>query len=89
MVEVIALHFAPVEAARRQKLVEDAPVQAVDVGPRQPALTHLGHGWLVTGAPVFGEGGPVDPSAGARIQGLASLDDRAAPIDDGAEDVET
>ena len=77
------------EPARREQAVQDAAVQAVDVGPRQRARAHLVHGRLVAGAPVVGEGGPVLRRQGEPLlQQLPLADDAAAPVDDGAEDVE-
>jgi len=88
-VEVGRVHFVQLQPAGDQQPVQDASVQAVDVGPGQGAGAHLVHGGLVAGAPVVGEYGPVLRRQGQPLlQQLAFAGDGRAPVDDGAEDVE-
>ena len=67
-------------------------MELVELDPRRLAarlrLHHALHRRLVAGAPGVGERRPVDAPALRRRQRLALANDRAAPVDDGAEDVE-
>ena len=63
-------------------------MQCVDVGPGRPAARVRSIAGCVAGAPGIGQGRPVDLQAGGGGQHLPFADDRRAPVDDRAEDVE-
>ena len=88
-VELVALGLVQRgQAETRQQVVQGLAVLAVDVGPGLLTAPHPAHRRLVAGAPGIGQRWPVGGQAEAGLQRLALADQRAAPIDHGAEDVE-
>ena len=88
-VEVIHVGFGqPCDPEAREDLLQDQPMQPVDVHPRQIAAADAVHGWPVSGAPRVSERCCVqlEPAFGGECLGFA--DDAAAPVDDRAEHVE-
>jgi hypothetical protein len=83
-VEIGGRRFIQHDAARGQQPVQDAPVQPVDVRPRQRTAAHLLHRRRVAGAPGECKFTTVHRQAQACHFG----GDAAVPVDDGAEDVE-
>ncbi|MNC86677.1 hypothetical protein D3C83_23510 [compost metagenome] len=71
-----------------EQRIEPHAVQRVEIGPRQFAGAHPVHRRRIGAAPLIGELLPVDTGdALARAERLAVGRHRAAPIDDGAEDI--
>src|SRR5581483_2181461 len=88
-IELCPLCFAEAgEAVLRQELVEDHAVEIVDARPREIAAAHALHRRLISRAPVVGEARPIGGDALLATEPLELADDAAAPIDDGAENVE-
>ena len=77
-----------VDIQLHQQIVEDHPVQRIDLGPRQLAARHTVHRRPVTRAPRIGKPGPVH----AQSLGLAPCatvpDEAAAKISASAKDIE-
>ena len=76
------------EPVLRDQLVEDHPVQVVDLRPPQLAPPHAAHRGAVAAPPVVGERGPVGLDALAAPDRLALPGDARPPVDHRAEDVE-
>src|SRR5262249_46260726 len=75
-------------AILHEKLVEDHAMEIVDARPRQRTAAHALHRRLVSAAPVVGKARPIGAEALLPPHRLELANDAAAPIDDGAEDIE-
>src|SRR5690242_9094463 len=71
-----------------EQAIEDLAMQLVDVGPALLAAHHAVHRRAVARAPGVGERRPIGFDSLARAEQLAFADDRRAPVDYCAEDVE-
>src|SRR6266545_7017164 len=71
-----------------EEAIERHAVKIVEFGPRKLTAADALEVWLVLGAPGVGEPGPVNgqPSDSPELSPLPN--NAAAPVDDGAEDVE-
>src|SRR5262249_37887184 len=78
----------PLDAESRQQLVEHAPMEAIDIGPRQFRPSHAIHRRPVAGAPGIREGSPIDFQPLALGQRLTFADQAAAPVHDRSEYIE-
>jgi hypothetical protein len=88
-VEVIDFFFGQSsDVELTYQIVQDEPVQTVDVGPGDLAAAHALHCGLVATSPSIGKCHPIHVDAFALPEQLSLSDDGATPVHHGAEDVE-
>jgi hypothetical protein len=89
-IEIIYFFFAEtIDFELYQCFFEHLSMQIVELGPRYPAVSDTIHVRAVNRPPSIGESRPIDIQAFTFAELLALGDHAGAPVNDGAEDIES
>ena len=88
-VQIVNVIFSkPAYVVLHQQVVENEPVQRVNLQPRQCSRPHTVHGRPITGAPGVNKARPVGVNPVLCTESSGFADQAAAPVHDGTEHIE-